>query len=129
MGQVWLPASVAVDGAGNVYSAYSSDYPRRLLKWAPGATDPEVLLDGLTTSFTVSDLFAEADGTLYVADPANKRIFKLEPGSGTPVKVAGGSWGGNDLNNIQHAGSIYVDAAGAMFVLDSGNDRIVKWLP
>ncbi|CAK9188964.1 unnamed protein product [Sphagnum troendelagicum] len=46
----------------------------------------------------------------------------------TGVVVAGSNSSGSDPNELDQPGFLYIDASGALFICDSGNNRIQKWI-
>jgi len=60
-------------------------------------------------------------------------LFHLGSTSGTSaVTIAGftsSGTGGNGYSEFSYPSSIYVDLTGIMYILDTGNYRVVKWLP
>ena len=80
-----------------------------------------------------SDVDTDAAGNIYVADTINDRIKKY-----TPDGVLDTSWSGNGiLGGVSGSGddefddpaAIAVDAAGRLYVADSGNDRVKRYTP
>ncbi|MDR2208258.1 MAG: SMP-30/gluconolactonase/LRE family protein, partial [Azoarcus sp.] len=79
-----------------------------------------------------SDITIGAAGNLYVADTKNDRIRKITP-TGEVSTLAGGEEGfadgiGSDAKFDSPSG-IAIDAAGNLYVVDTGNDRIRKITP
>ncbi len=148
------PLSVAVDSAGNVYAAVPGD--NRVLVFpaaaASGGAASRVIgqTDFSTTtadtgSFplaspgtlaTPTDLKLDANGNLYVADTANNRALQFAPGAQSASQV----WGQNGFTqngpNQVKPGSInapykvaidYSQSPYALYVSDSGNNRVLVW--
>jgi hypothetical protein len=70
-----------------------------------------------------------AGNTLYVADTGNHRIQMWPPGATSGVTVAGlTNYYGNGLNQLRYPQALIVDTNMNMFIVDYGNDRIMKWM-
>jgi len=107
------PSSVAVDAAGDVYLADSSNH--RVLKLAAGSKDQTVLpFTGLQTPTGVA---VDSDGNVYVTD-SKKRVLKLAAGSNDQTVLP--------FTGIKSASAVAVDGAGSVYVTDGPNNRVVK---
>ena len=130
------PFGIAQDRAGNLYIADAGDN-NRLRKITPagmvstlaGGSEGHADGQGKSAAFhTPSGLALDAAGNLYVADTGNHMIRKVTP-EGLVTTVAGdGRAGQRDgaASQAQFNGPIgvAVDAAGAIYVADTYNDRI-----
>jgi DNA-binding beta-propeller fold protein YncE len=117
---------LAVDEDFNVYT---SDGNRQLLqKWLPDATQPINLLDGF--SFTAL-FFHSPTRSFYFIDMFHnfyRGVYKLALGSITPMIVVFSNGTGSSLNQLQsNCRGLYVNKLGDIFVLDSDNQRVLKW--
>jgi hypothetical protein len=78
-------------------------------------------------------VFVDRDGYIYVADTENHRIMKFPPGSssGTSGTLVAGVNGthGNGANQLDSPYGVFVDRTGVIYVADTGNDRIQKFIP
>jgi hypothetical protein len=135
------PLSVAVDATGNVYVAdYGNDLIRKITpagitttlagSGSAGSDDGT----GTAATFDLPESIAiDAAGNLYVADNGNNLIRKITPagvvttfaGSGT----AGSANGTGTAASFNSPFGIAVDAAGNVYVADSGNNLIRKITP
>ncbi|MDR2208256.1 MAG: hypothetical protein LBE22_04700 [Azoarcus sp.] len=130
------PLGITIDAAGNLYVADTDN--RRIRKITPAgevstlAGSEEGFADGVGGDARFSGPYGvaiDAAGYLYVADTFNHRIRKITP-AGEVSTLAGGEEGfadgvGSDARFYGPA-SIAIDAAGNLYVADSGNNRIRK---
>ena len=121
------PEGAALDGAGNVYVADTSN--NRIVKLSP---DGAVLaawgsLGSGSGQFNAPNGVAvDADGKIYVADMNNNRIVQLSPDGA--VLAAWGSLGSGS-GQFYAPRDVAVDAGGNIYVADTRNGRIVKLSP
>jgi sugar lactone lactonase YvrE len=133
------PLAVAVDTEGHVYLADSGNARVRRVDAASGiittvAGSGDSLGDGGAATearlFWPTDVCVDEAGHLYVADPENRRIRRVDASTGIITTVAGtsGRRGGEGVPATQ-AGLLFpkglvVDAAGHLFIADSQSGRI-----
>jgi len=148
--EVYSPAGVAIDGAGNLYIAdVQNDRIRRVDSNGNIATvagggfcasgDLTQVGDGApATSACIrrpADVAVDGAGNLYVADTGNNRIRKITPdgsistvaGSGTAGFSGDGKLGSSA--ELYSPGGVAVDDAGNLYIADSGNNRVRKLTP
>ena len=122
-GQLYIPASVAVDSLGNVYVADAGNSRIQkfsstgifLAKWGSVG-------DGDGQFYSLSDLAVDSSGNVYVAD--YDRIQKFNS-TGTFL-AKWGSYGEED-GQFKHPEGVAVDLSGNVYVVDYGNSRIQKF--
>jgi uncharacterized repeat protein (TIGR01451 family) len=117
------PQGVALDGAGNLYIA------------ADGAAVREVTPQGVISSLTVMSsgtLAMDAAGNLYIPDSTGNVVRQVSP-AGTVTIVAGNGMQGSSGDNgpatsaeLWWPSAAAVDAAGNLYILDSGNQVVRK---
>jgi sugar lactone lactonase YvrE len=135
-----LPYSTAVDSAGNVYVAdagnstvrkITSDGTVTTLAGLAGSTG-SADANGANARFnTPEGLVLDGAGNLYVADTNNHAVRKLTPaGAVTTLGGQTGQFGSRDGTGTNALfgwpAALVLDAAGAIYVLDNGNNAIVK---
>lgn len=134
------PRGVAVDAAGNVYvSDAESRVVRRVNGTAVFAFAGTGLKGssgdgGLATAASFNNptgLAVDSSGNLYIADTNNHRIRKVVGSIITTIAgngIAGFAGDGGDATNakLNYPTAVAVDAAGNVYIADTGNNRIRK---
>lgn len=71
------------------------------------------------------DLFANGDGSIYVADTGNKRIVKLDKEWKLDSVIDALSWNGSELKLDTPTG-LFVSDEGAMYIADKEAGRVIR---
>jgi len=140
----WNPSGIAVDAAGTVYVSDSGNHairkvtPEGVVTTLAGAS-PTVtagFADGTGTAArfnTPWGIAVNAAGNLYVADSSNHAIRKITPqgvvttvAGSYPTKASGFVDGTGTDARFKSPANIAFDAAGALYVSDTGNHAIRK---
>ena len=143
--ELYNPASVAVDSAGNVYIA--DTWNRRIRK--VDSTGTIITIAG-TGEFGFSGdggqaveaelrnpygVAVDSAGNVYIADTGNQRIRKVDS-TGTITTIAGtgefgfsGDGGPAAAARLAFPDGVAVDSAGNLYIADTGNRRIRKLTP
>src|ERR1035438_2083967 len=138
--ELYSPSGVAVDSAGNIYIADTSNFRiRRVLNGvittaAGNGTQGFSGDNGLATSARLYDpcsVAVDFSGDLYIADGNSNRIRKVSNGVITTVAgsgVAGFSGENGPATCAQLAGAwgVTLDSAGNLYIADGNNNRIRK---
>ena len=96
------------------------------MKWAPGAIQGEIAVPDHQGSY-FADVSVDASGAIYVLDGNKHSIKKFLPGAASGSVVAGGTKGSND-NQLNEPQGLFVDSVGNMYVSDSNNRRVQKYV-
>ncbi len=138
--QLWQPFDVAVDAAGNLYIADTTNNRIRKVDAATGnistiAGDGTEAFGGDGGPATAAQLWKPAgivvdgSGNLYIADRDNRRIRKIDT-SGTMSTVAGtedyGDGGPAVQARLDFPRGVAVDGSGNVYIADTANQRIRK---
>ncbi|MBV9613242.1 MAG: choice-of-anchor D domain-containing protein, partial [Acidobacteriaceae bacterium] len=135
------PSKVVIDGAGDVYFAELYNYRVRrvdgttgILTTVAGSMFPGYTGDsGPATSatFTPTDLAIDSSGNLYIADARASVVRKVSAATGVISTVAGigvggfsGDGGLATAAQLAYPSNITLDAAGNLYISDTGNLRI-----
>jgi hypothetical protein len=124
-GQFSSPSGIAVDSAGNVFVADTSNHRIQkfdregayLLKWGSAGS-------GAGQFNSPQGVAVDSADDVYVADSANHRIQKFGPGGGFIA-----AWGSNGAGpgQFDRPVGVVVDSQDDVYVTDSGNDRVQKF--
>jgi uncharacterized protein (TIGR03437 family) len=135
-----LTSDVAVDAAGNIYLADSGNQRVREIS---GGIITTVAGDG-ASGFSgdggpavsaqlafPSGVAVDAAGNLYIADSGNNRVRKVSGGiittvAGNGVSGFSGDGGPATRGELAAPGAVAVDAAGNLYIADTGNNRVRK---
>src|SRR5271157_2726352 len=134
------PSGVALDSAGNLYIADSSN---NRIRGVAGGTITTIAGNGfenfsgdggLATSASLSlpeGVAADSAGNLYIADSGNQRIRKVSGGTITTIAGNGmqgfsGDGGPATSASLTYPAGVAVDPAGNLYIADYYNNRIRK---
>jgi hypothetical protein len=139
---LYFPAGIAQDAAGNLYIADQGNSRVRkvtadgVITTVAGNGIAGFSGDGGAATFaglrSPSRVALDAAGRLYIADTGNHRIRRVEA-SGVIITVAGngvagfgGDGGSAQATSLNGPYGIGLDAAGNLYIADTGNNRIRK---
>ena len=138
------PRGIHVNAAGDIYIADEGHNRVRMVNAASGIIttvagngDQGYLADGVPATATRLNhpygVQVDAAGNIYIADRDNKRIRKVDAASGIITTVAGngdGTYLGDGLpatgTGLNKPSSIFLDAAGNIYIADTDNNCIRK---
>ena len=141
--QLLNPTGVGLDGAGNLYIADTGNHiilevtsANGLVSTVAGDGTQGFMGDGgLATASELSSpagVTIDASGNIFIADTGNNRIRRVDALTGDISTVAGGGTGPAGTATGATLSAPYAvafDAAGNMFIPDSGNNLIRKVAP
>jgi sugar lactone lactonase YvrE len=145
------PGGICVDEAGRLWVADSSnnrvlrfDNAANLSNGAPATRvlgQSDFVSSGIQTSATRMNLpaavFADAEGTLWVADAGNRRVLGFRnassKGNGDPANFVLGQTNFTNITvaasstGMANAGQISAGVNGTIWVVDKGNSRVLRY--
>src|ERR1019366_703568 len=139
----YVPIGVAVDGAGNLFVADSSNHtirkvtPTGVVTTLAGSAGNPGSADGTGSAAQFSmpeGVAVDGVGNVFVADSGNHTIRKVTP-AGVVTTLAGSAVNSGSTDGTGSDARFYicwgvaVDGAGNVFVADSGNNAIRKVTP
>ena len=97
---------------------------RRVVRWShqDGTMQGIIMPD-----INCFDVKMDENGDLYVSTWIDSEVIRWREGNVNYVIVAGGNGEGNGPEQINIAGSIFVDNAHSIYVSDIVNQRVMKW--
>ncbi|CAF3466755.1 unnamed protein product [Rotaria socialis] len=137
-GEYLMCEAVWVDKEKNVYM--TSVMKHSVYKWSPRTNIKTVVAGRENYQGLMSDTLNSPEGiyvddisgTVYVADYANNRIQKWLKDASNGTTIAGFTTGneGNDAESLSNPTAVRVDdETQVVYVADSSNNRIQRWLP
>jgi len=137
-----IPIRCAVDSSGNLFIVDQGAFRIRKVDGSGTITTYAGTVQGFSgdggpaTQAEMNNPTAAAvdvSGNLYVTDQFNQRIRRIDASSGTITTVAGngniayvGDGGAATSASLNYPGGIVVDSSGALFIVDTVNQRIRK---
>jgi DNA-binding beta-propeller fold protein YncE len=144
--QLKRPMDVAVDAGGNIYIADTGNHRIRRIRidgtintiagtGAAGFSGDGA--PGLGAHLNDPRSIAlDAEGNIYIADTGNHRVRKMSVADGTIRTIAGtgapgarGDSGQGASAQLRSPAGVAIDAAGAIYISDTGNSLIRKIAP
>ena len=133
--QFYRPVGVVVDAQGNVFIGDLFNHKIRKITPSGGVTTIAGSTYGFADGNGTSARFAfpaglalDKEGNLYVADSENHRIRKITPAGIVSTFAGTGTNGTNDgiadVSQFSAPREVDVDAAGNIYVVDAGSNRI-----
>ena len=147
---LYLPSSVVVDGAGDIFIADSAhNRIREVYATGPNKGLIETICNGngipgysgdngLAVNATISNprgLAMDGAGNLYIADSGNSVIREINAATGVITTIAGTGTQGFNGDGVATAVElnspfgVTVDAAGNVYIADTNNQRIREFVP
>jgi sugar lactone lactonase YvrE len=140
--RIYTPVSVAVDRSGNIFIADDDNYRIRRVDAVTGIITTIAGIGeigfagdgGPATSAMIGEPFGvgvDAAGNVYIADPYNARVRRVDVSTGIISTFAGGGSSSADGNLATETAlalpaAVAVDSAGNVYIADSGADRVRK---
>ena len=115
------PAGLAVDGSNLLYVA--DPRMHRVAVFAPSGALLKTLGPGLDLDRPTGVAVSPSGGCLIISDARGDKLFKLDA-RGEPTSIFGGGDSG-----LRGPRGLAFDAAGELYVADSGRDRVIKLGP
>jgi len=123
-GQLNLPPSLYVNSVtGYIYVADESN--NRVVCFTNGSTigyNVTSILSG--TSPAVSGIYLDPNGTIFITDTGQNRIYNWF----TNQTAVGGQGAGSNESQLNQPKRFFIDSNYTFYVADSGNSRVQKWL-
>ena len=142
--QLNLPYGLAVDAAGNLYIADLGN--NRVRRVSPDGAIVTIAGTGVegysgdggqasaTQLYAPRDVAVDRAANLYIAEFEGHRVRKVTPAgviatvAGTGIAGLGGDGGAATVAQLSFPAGLAVDRTGALYIADSGNNRVRKIL-
>ncbi|CAF4993534.1 unnamed protein product, partial [Rotaria sp. Silwood1] len=133
--QIDTSYSMFVDDQYNIYISDSDNH--RVTLWSPTNTSAGTLVAGGYGYGSTSEklynpwgIYVDSNQTIYVVDRSNHRVQLWYSGALSGITVAGATGSAGPWSyQFSSPTAITLDPFGYMYILDTGNSRVQKWLP
>ena len=99
---------------------------RRVVLWSLAKREEREII---ISDIVCYGLMMSENGDLYVSDVKKDEVRRWKRGEkGEGTIVAGGNGRGDHLNQLNHPTFIFIDANDSLYVSDSFNQRVMKWV-
>ncbi|CAF4086359.1 unnamed protein product, partial [Adineta steineri] len=122
---LYYPRGIFVDSNLNLYVA--DMYNSRIQKFASGQINGTTVPTGTITLSYPTGVNVDADGYLFIVDSYNYRIIGSGPNGFRCVAACTGTYG-STATTLNRASTLSFDSYGNIFVTDTPNSRIQKFL-
>ncbi|HNG92178.1 MAG TPA: hypothetical protein PLB32_05225, partial [Acidobacteriota bacterium] len=130
--QVKAPQGLILDSAGNLYVADTGN--GRVMRFAGGTPGAGFVIatNGTASGQVTKPVGLAIDGTfrLFVTDESTSRVLRILNAnttvSGTSATII--ATVGTALNKVQNPQGVAIDSNGILYVADTGNSRILRWV-
>ena len=132
LNQVRAPQGVALDSTGNLYVSDTGN--GRVLRFNGGVPGSGIVIasNGTASGQVGSPRGLVIDSTfrLFITDESNSRILRISHANTTVSATSGAMIAtlGTALNRVKNPQGIAIDGNGTLFVADTGNSRILRWV-
>jgi DNA-binding beta-propeller fold protein YncE len=118
---------IAKDRHANLY--VSSEFIGMVICWNATSNTSMTVLTGLNSPRHL--YLDEANQLIYDADRSNHRVIKGSlNGGGNFTVVSGGNGNRNGADQLSNPNGVFISKkTGAVYIADTGNNRIQKWMP
>ena len=128
LNQLNYPTDVTVDGETDTLLVCDRSNAR-VMRWprrpASSPGQGEIVLNNIGCY----GLTMDGQGALYLSDPATYEVRRYDKGGDKKgAVVAGGHGRGGHLNQLDNPTFLFVDAQSTLYVSDSSNNRVMKWM-
>ncbi|MBI4748116.1 MAG: putative Ig domain-containing protein [Acidobacteria bacterium] len=130
--QVKAPQGLTLDSEGNLYVSDTGN--GRVMRFDDGNPGTGVVIASNGTGGgqvgSPRGLAIDATFRLFITDETNSRILRIT-NAHTTVATASGTilaTSGTGMNKVQNPQGITIDSNGTLFIADTGNSRILRWV-
>ncbi|CAF0733726.1 unnamed protein product [Adineta steineri] len=121
--QLDSPTDVLVDKQNNSLIIADKGNRRVIRCFRENEAEHQILISDIDCC----GLSMDKNGFIYISDAEKDEVRRWKEGDERGTTVAGGNGQGDDLNQFNGPGLIFVDKEDSLYVPDYGNHRVMKW--